>query len=152
MCRFSLIQWWSDTALESNAWDLSSSSVCSSSLHSYLTTLVLSGIWRGSNDHKCFSNLTGIPHQHDLIQIWWPSEIQEGIQRTRLFLFLDCHCIADHRCCNQSIITTVLVINDKYTLPVKYAITPLYILPVLMPSLLMPICYILPVLMPFAVC
>jgi hypothetical protein len=34
-------------------------------------------------------------------------------------LFLDYHFSTDHHCCTQAITTTVLAINDKYTLPIN---------------------------------
>jgi hypothetical protein len=43
------------------------------------------------------------------------------IQRSRLLLFPDYHCTADHCCCTQAIIIVVLAINDKHTLLVKHA-------------------------------
>ena len=91
-----MIQRWSDHVLGSNAWDLSSSLVRSSCLHSDLLTLVLSGIWRGSNEHKCFSNLTGLPLQHALIQIWRPLFFREIWMRS-----CGCGSLSSFSCANQ---------------------------------------------------
>ena len=38
------------------------------------------------------------------------------------------HCAANHHCCTQAIITAILSINDKLTLPVKHTKHPLHYL------------------------
>jgi hypothetical protein len=43
------------------------------------------------------------------------------IQRSWLLLFPDYHCDASHCYCTQAIIVALLSINDKHTLPIKYA-------------------------------
>jgi hypothetical protein len=45
-----------------------------------------------------------------------------------IFLDLSSYLPVDHRCCTQAIITVVLAINDKLTLPVKHAKHPLHYL------------------------